>query len=62
MSTSKRHASGKHLAYARKALISSGKLMTQLCACVPEIGTPNIWPVSTLLVELHPPMTAARAP
>ena len=36
--------------------------MTQLWAWVPMMGTPYIWPVSTLLVPAQPPMMAARAP
>ena len=62
MSTSSRQLVGNISAYLRKAVISSGKDITQLWAWVPAMGMLYIWPVSTLLVLLQPPMMAARAP
>ena len=62
VSTSSMQLSGKISAYARNASSSLGKLITQLCACVPDTGTPHICPVSTLLVPVQPPIIAARAP
>ena len=50
------------LTQARKALSSSGKLITQLWAWVPLTGMPYLFPASTLATLPQPPTKAARSP
>ena len=38
------------------------RYITQLCAIVPDTGTENFRPASTLEVATQPPIMAARAP
>ena len=56
------HAVGYKFAYVLNAVYSSGKLIIQLCACVPLTGTSNKWPANTLDVPTQPPIIAALAP
>ena len=62
VSTNNVHVSGYNSAYLLNAVYSSGKLMIQLCACVPSTGTPNCLPQITFEVPTQPPITAALAP